>query len=760
MKKTLLISIVVLLSSLGIQAQTIAPFKEGERAVFLGNSITDGGFYHSYIWLYYMTRFPDMKLKMFNAGIGGDTAENMYNRLEGDVLAKKPTTLMLTFGMNDSGYFEYNWDNPEQFAEKALKKSHDNYKKIENRLKDFPEMNVVLLASSPYDSTVEIEGNQPFKGKHETMLNIIDFQKESARENNWEFLDINKPMTEINQKGQKKDPSFTICGNDRIHPDNDGHMVMAYLFLKGQGFEGKEVAKIEVDAKDKKVLSATNCKVSKLKVSPNKVSFDYLAKSLPYPLDTISRGWGNRKSQAQVVDIVPFMEEMNQEMLKINGLQGRYMLRIDGEEVGVWSGEELGKGINLAAETKTPQYQQALKVMHLNGERWEIERRFREYAWVQFNFFKPKGLLDANDREAIEVLDAHKEKDGWLKGRRDIYSKMMFPEVRQAYEDEMELLINTIYKVNKPIKRKIELTKMSGNPLFSGWYADPEGIMFDNKYWIFPTYSDLYDKQLFLDAFSSTDLVNWTKHERIIDNKEVTWVNRAMWAPCVVEKKGKYYIFFGGNDIQNDEHYGGIGIGVADKPEGPYKDYLGKPLIDKIVNGAQPIDQFVFKDKDGSYYMYYGGWGHCNVVKLKDDFTGLLPFEDGSLYKEITPEGYTEGPFMFIKDNKYYFMWSEGGWGGPDYKAAYAISDNPFGPFERVATILEQDSVVANGAGHHSIIHEQKSGKYYIIYHRRPLSETAGNSRATCIEEMIFDKDDFIKPIKMTVDGVEANEQK
>ncbi|WP_317236012.1 family 43 glycosylhydrolase [Niabella hibiscisoli] len=60
-----------------------------------------------------------------------------------------------------------------------------------------------------------------------------------------------------------------------------------------------------------------------------------------------------------------------------------------------------------------------------------------------------------------------------------------------------------------------------------------------------------------------------------------------------------------------------MGVAVANKPEGPYKDYLGKPLIDKFHNGAQPIDQFVFKDKDGQYYMYYGGWRHCNVAKLK-----------------------------------------------------------------------------------------------------------------------------------------------
>jgi beta-xylosidase len=181
---------------------------------------------------------------------------------------------------------------------------------------------------------------------------------------------------------------------------------------------------------------------------------------------------------------------------------------------------------------------------------------------------------------------------------------------------------------------------------------------------------------------------------------------------------------------------------------------LGKPLIDKIVNRAQPIDQFVFKDKDGTYYMYYGGWSRCNVVKLSNDFKSLVPFEDGSLYKEVTPKNYVEGPFMFIRDGKYYFMWSEGGWTGPNYRVAYAIADNPLGPFESKGVILRTDENVATGAGHHSVIYNEKKDQYYIIYHRHPLGSKDGNNRVTCIDLLQFDKDGNILPVKMTFEGV------
>lgn len=198
-------------------------------------------------------------------------------------------------------------------------------------------------------------------------------------------------------------------------------------------------------------------------------------------------------------------------------------------------------------------------------------------------------------------------------------------------------------------------------------------------------------------------------------------------------------------------------MAVASRPEGPYKDLLGRPLIDKIINGAQPIDQFVFKDTDGTYYMFYGGWRHCNVVRLKDDFTGFIPFEDGELFKEVTPENYVEGPFMFIRNGKYYFMWSEGNWTQDDYCVAYAIADSPMGPFKRIGKVLQSDMQVGTGAGHHSVIFEPESGKYYMVYHRHPIGSTDGNDRVVCIDEMHFDEEGYIKPVVITNEGVEAN---
>ncbi|MCU0451483.1 MAG: glycoside hydrolase family 43 protein [Bernardetiaceae bacterium] len=309
-------------------------------------------------------------------------------------------------------------------------------------------------------------------------------------------------------------------------------------------------------------------------------------------------------------------------------------------------------------------------------------------------------------------------------------------------------------------------TKTSGNPIFPGWYADPEAIIIGDRYWIFPTFSDAFDRQVFLDAFSSADLVNWTKHPRIIDTTAVKWAKQAMWAPAILPKDGKYYLFFSANDVQNPQSryyqagksftFGGIGVAVADRPEGPYRDLLGKPLVSQFYNQAQPIDQCVFQDTTGQYYMVYGGWRRCNLARLKPDFSALEPFADGDTVKEITPEGYVEGPIMFRHRGLYYLMWSEGNWTDSTYRVAYGTAATPLGPFARQGTILQADTTVATGAGHHSVLHPPGTTDWYVVYHRRPIPSQGRDHRVVCIDKMEFAPDGSIKPVRITFEGVPA----
>jgi beta-xylosidase len=293
----------------------------------------------------------------------------------------------------------------------------------------------------------------------------------------------------------------------------------------------------------------------------------------------------------------------------------------------------------------------------------------------------------------------------------------------------------------------MQTPKTSSNPIFSGWYADPEIHVFEARYYVYPTYSAPYEKQTFLESFSSPDLIHWHREGRVLDFKDIPWsTNRAAWAPSVIFRDGTYYMYFSAGD--------GVGIGVATSksPAGPFRDALGQPLIKDVINGAQPIDANAFLDDDGQAYLYYGGWKHANVVKLSKD----MRHTEGE-FKEITPEGYVEGSFMLKRNGEYVFMWSEGGWGNSSYGVAYARSKSPTGPFTRIAKILGTDPAVAKGAGHHSVLKLPGTEEYIICYHRRPLEETDANARVVCLDKLVFDRNGDILPVKLTFEGVLAH---
>lgn len=323
-------------------------------------------------------------------------------------------------------------------------------------------------------------------------------------------------------------------------------------------------------------------------------------------------------------------------------------------------------------------------------------------------------------------------------------------------------------------------TQASTNLAQQGYYADPEIRIFAGQYWIYPTSSDpkpdsstnrtfnplqqslrakpvlkpVYLLHTSLDAFSSPDLVHWTKHPDVLDIKNVPWAAYAIWAPTAIYRNGKYYLFFAANDIQkNEKGPGGIGVAVSDSPSGPFVDALGKPLIGEFHNGAQPIDPMAYQDDDGSIYFYYGGQGHCNVARLAPDMKSVIPMADGTLYKEITPEHYVEGPFMIKRKGVYYFMWSEGYWGDSTYGVAYAKSNSPTGLFTPAGKILQTDPAIANGPGHHSVVQIPGTDDWYIVYHRHPLGTTGDSERVMAIDRMYFDANGDIEPVKMTQQG-------
>jgi len=460
MKKVSAIFLIILTAGLTASAQ-IQPFKTGDRITFVGNSITEQGYYESYVWLYYMLHFPHRRIVIFNRGIGGDRAQNIYDRFDDDVVTAGPTVICLTFGMNDSGYFEFFGSNADSVARVHVAESRHYFELIQEKLKKLQAVKKIIILGSPFDETVKIKANN-FPGKVKVMEEIAGFQEQAAKDNQWGLVDLLHPMTEIDIREQQKDSTFTLTGPDRIHPGNSGHFVMAWLFLKSQGLGSLPVADVAIDAKGGKPERAVNCRITNLMATGNtRIRFDYLANSLPLPVDTVPRLWGNPHRQSEAIGVIPFYSEFNREMLRVTSLAaGDYALVMDGQPIARYSAAELAEGVNLARLTNTPEYEQAMTVLQLNEDRLALESKLRAYYWLQFDYFRDLGLKFKDTPAAMDSVNTAAAKNWAVASKRDNYRAARYPAVRAAWQKQIDMLVNEIYTVNQPKTHRIEIKKI------------------------------------------------------------------------------------------------------------------------------------------------------------------------------------------------------------------------------------------------------------------------------------------------------------
>jgi beta-xylosidase len=290
------------------------------------------------------------------------------------------------------------------------------------------------------------------------------------------------------------------------------------------------------------------------------------------------------------------------------------------------------------------------------------------------------------------------------------------------------------------------------NPVLSGWSADPEARNLGHQFWIYSASPGPEDQQVSFDAFCSEDLVSWTRHPQVLAQGAVPWATRALRSPSVLEKDGRYFLFFSATDLPDDGEGGGIGVAVSDTPDGPFTDAVGAPLLGAFRHGARPVDPFVFQDRDGQAYLIHGGAGHCNLARLREDCLGLEPFADGSNFVEITPDHDVGSPCMFLRQGRYYLLWTEGGADG-ESTVAYAMADSPRGPFRHRGEVLRADPEVAASPGHATVLELPGDGGFALVYDRRPLRETDPDHRVVCIERITFDADGSLEPVTLTFDG-------
>lgn len=420
-----------ILSSLVVAAALLAPafaagfqIHDGDRVVFLGDSITEQRLYTTYIEAYTLARHPNWKLSFRNVGWGGDTAwlrqrahpdekelfaadpAAQQKMIEGavgsglsrDVLPLKPTFVTVKFGMNDHAYQTF---RPDIFAAYTRGQTEIAKELIGSGAR------VAFLTPQP------IEDRRPDPDKdvrNESLRKFSDGLKDVAAKNGATFVDQFDPYMQLMLNARTNDPKAFIGAGDAVHPGPAGHTLMAWAVLKGLGATA-DVSSVVVDF-PKQSLTSHRCKASGLKVEGTKITFDRLDDALPMPID----------ERAQpALKLAPVLADLSRYDLQIIGLpEGTYEITIDGESAAKATAEALAKGWNLSNEggPVTAQGRELLKQVfaknNLYFDRWRSVQLYSLPGWAKTANIEPQReteekRLDAEIAKAEAAIDAARQ---------------------------------------------------------------------------------------------------------------------------------------------------------------------------------------------------------------------------------------------------------------------------------------------------------------------------------------------------------------
>ena len=360
------------LASGGRAAEPEFAVRDGDRVVLLGDSITEQKLYSSYLEAYTLTRFPKQKFSFFGRGWGGDTAwlrmrsfpdekalhaatgdaqqklieASVDDPLKRDVMAVKPTLVMINFGMNDHNYEPFREDI---FKTYVRSQSHLTKSLIKNGAR------VVLLTPQPIENR---SGNPSADARNRSLGKFAAGLKEVADKEGATFVNQFDPYLAIMQREHALDVNASICGGDEVHPSPVGHTLMASIILQQLNAPALvSSANLEVAADlSAKLVNAEKCAVTNVKYQKNKLQFDRADDCLPMPVD---------ERAMAALKLAPLLDNLNRYELKVTGLPAdRYDVMIDGEYATSLTKQELAKGWNLAVSAG-PISKQAREVLAL-----------------------------------------------------------------------------------------------------------------------------------------------------------------------------------------------------------------------------------------------------------------------------------------------------------------------------------------------------------------------------------------------------------
>lgn len=309
---------------------------------------------------------------------------------------------------------------------------------------------LILMTPSVYDDTAAIKSKN-MTGANNELVRYGNFIQKLATQHHAPLVDLNAAMLSINRKMQINDPKATIVGHDRVHPGNEGHLIMTYEIIDTL-FEANYVSDIVLDAKSEQIITKTNCEIT---TGNSFLEFDVLEYSLPFPIP---------EDLESTLNLISNQDKYANQKITIRNLDpGNYQLLIDQVSVGEYSHTDLKNGIFLSKNKSTPQYQQAQKVSDLCFQYRKTNDYLRTIAATEFRTlknFKGPNTLDAKKAFLIAKNEKSKGKSWYEyeKKKTKEYFKVL-PKKDSLWKD-LRRIRDDIYTINKPIKHSYRFIKM------------------------------------------------------------------------------------------------------------------------------------------------------------------------------------------------------------------------------------------------------------------------------------------------------------
>ncbi|MBN1422704.1 MAG: DUF1080 domain-containing protein [Planctomycetes bacterium] len=362
--------------------------RKGARVAVVGDSITEQKLYSRYIEDYLVMCLADLALETIQLGWSGERAPGFDDRLENDLLPWRPDVVTTCYGMNDGLYRPYEPSIGETYARAT--------RDIVRRLK---AAGATVVTGSPgaVDFDAFRRPNLTAAVYNENLAHLRDIARDIALEEGMPFANVHDHMILAQMRAKPVlGGSYDVCGRDGFHPGPNGHIVMAYAFLKAMGLSG-EIGRITIDMKGE----ATASEGHTVRAS---AAGEAEIESTRYPFCF----FGDPKSSSGTLSIlpyIPFNQDLNRLVLAVKNL-GADRARVTwGEASKVFSRADLEKGINLAAEfLENPFCEAFRKVDEAVGRKQAYETPMIKDAITRFRTIRSLLGDDAEAEKGFAIL--------------------------------------------------------------------------------------------------------------------------------------------------------------------------------------------------------------------------------------------------------------------------------------------------------------------------------------------------------------------